>query len=278
MHKMSPISSIPIALHIRAWRIPIDWTVRESCRPQLKDVDGRILDEGGIERVYCPRLANNRWGKIEPTEIENPLELRVQLFKMLNAGPREEAVLAFLNSVGAWRVIQEDRHESWTEGSHSDLMFGHRQITGMRALPLTLEDFRHDAKEWYGLLGVLHNPAKLKAEFRQPPPADARPSDLMMYSLRSHFANTLPVSLEWHGRDPYAVVETVTVWELMIAAAWADVVGRAEKQVCAYCKTRFTWHREKKYCSWDCGHYVAVRKYKRKIADQKRQEKVPSRR
>jgi hypothetical protein len=50
----------------------------------------------------------------------------------------------------------------------------------------------------------------------------------------------LPVSLGWQGKDPYAVIETISAWELMIAAAWSDVVSRAEEQVCARCGTRFT--------------------------------------
>ena len=137
-----------------------------------------------------------------------------------------------------------------------------------------MDDLRGDAELWYKRLGSLRYPAKLRAEFKKPPPTNARPSDLDAFASEAGFTNTLPVSMEWEGKDPYAVVETISGWELMVATAWADVVGKAEPQVCDQCGTRFTWPRKKKHCRWDCGHLRAVRTYKRKMALEKRKRKA----
>jgi hypothetical protein len=275
MQKMSPIPSVPIALRIRSARMPVTWTVRESYRPEVLAVDGRVIDKGGVERVFWPQV-EGKWDMVEVTEIEDPLDLRVQLFKMYNTNRTEAAALDFLNRVGAWRIVEDGgKQESWAEGTYANVTYRHREILDVRVMPLTLEDLLGDVKHWYKLSGALRNPTKLQAEFKQPPPTSARPYDLSMYALEARFSNTLPVSLEWHGKDPYAVVETITASELMIAAAWSDVLSRAEEQVCANvnCGTRFTWPRKKKYCRWECGHSVAVRNHKRKLADEKRRKK-----
>jgi len=278
MRKMSPLPAVSIAVRIRAWRIPVSWAVVESTRPELIDFDGRIVDKGGTERLFWPTVLRNRWNEIELLEIENPLDLRVKLFKVLNNNRSEDGALAFLNSVGAWDGRRLGHQ--WEDGTFVNISFGHRQVFGLRIIPFTLDGFFGDASRWYELLKALRNPKKLKIEFRSPPPADARPYDLAEYAGRASFDNTLPVSLEWQGKHPYAVIETITGCELMIAAAWTDVLSQSEDQVCAECKTRFSWPRKKKYCRWECGHLVAVRKYKRKLSrlKQKNKERLSNRR
>jgi hypothetical protein len=83
-----------------------------------------------------------------------------------------------------------------------------------------LDDLRQESKYWYRLLRALSNPQKLRSVFKQAPPPDARPHDHFSFSREAQFSNTLPVSLEWHGKDPYAVVEAITASELLVAAAW----------------------------------------------------------
>jgi len=262
MQKMSPI---PIAINIRAGRIPVNWTVREHPNP---------LD-GAVERVFWPQADATSWGDAEIAEIEDPLDLRNQIFRTFNTNWTEDSALDLLNRVGAWRIMQNgDRQEEWAKGMYANVAFGHRQAIGVRVEVMTLAEMRRDTDRWYRLLSSLQNPTRLRTEYRQPPPAKARPHDHYSFATEAHFSNTLSVSLEWHGKDPYAVVETITAWELMIAAAWADVVGRAEEQVCARCGTRFTWPRKKKHCRWECGHLVAVRKYKRKRALERQKNKA----
>jgi hypothetical protein len=250
---MKNMSPIPIALHIRAARIPVRWAARVS-------IEG--------ERVFWPQVETTKWGTVELSEIEDPLDRRIQLFRVFNTTRTEAAALDFLHHIGAWRIVGDNTREEWAEGTYANVAYRHRHAVGLRVLPTTLADLLRETGRWYKLMGI-RNPKKLEAEFKQPPPAEGRTSDLNLFALEAQLTNTLPVSLEWHGKDPYAVIETISAWELMTAAAWADVVGRAEEQVCATCGTRFTWHRKRKHCQWQCGHLTAVRKYKRKKAEEK---------
>jgi hypothetical protein len=271
MHKMSPIPTVPIALHIRAARIPIRWTVRDHELHELRAADGRVISKGRIERVFWPQVETTKWGDVELTEIADPLEFRIQLFRFFNISKTEAAALDFLQDIGAWRIVSEPNREEWAKGAYANVTYGHRQGVGLRMLPTTLPEILQATEGWYKLLGN-HNPKKLETQFKPPPPPDARPYDRDFFAIEAQFVNTLPVSLEWRGKDPYAVIETISAWELMIAAAWSDVVSRAEKQVCARCGTRFTWPRKKKHCRWECGHLAAVGRYKRKKALEKKKQ------
>jgi hypothetical protein len=269
MQNMSPI---PIALRIKAARIPVHWTVRVSTSPELLDADGETLYPEKKERVFWPQVEKTSWGDVELEEIEDPLLMRIRLLKLFHADRTEEAALQFLQTIGAWRVIQEEREESFAAGTYANITFGHRRLIGLRALPTTLDELLKETSHWYKLIGVKSR-EKLEAHYSQPPANSTRPWDRDWFAINASFANTLPVSLEWRGKDPYAVIETVSAWELMEAAAWADAVSRADEQVCAKCATRFTWPRKKKYCTWECGHLIAVQKYKRKRAALKAQKK-----
>src|SRR5689334_11123186 len=97
MQKMSPIPSVPIALRIRAARIPVKWTVREHTIIETVDFDGRVIQKGGIERVFWPQVDIAKWGDVETREIENPLDVRNQLFHLFNSDWTEAGVLAFLD-------------------------------------------------------------------------------------------------------------------------------------------------------------------------------------
>ena len=273
---MSPIPCIPIALRIRAGRIPVHWEIREHTIHEVRDVDGRVLTPGGIERVFWPQVQKTKWDDVEVDEVEDPLDLRNHLFHLFNAEWNELKVLAFLERVGAWRIVDDGdpRIDVWAQGTFTDIVFAHREATGIRVLPITLEELRQETEYWYRLLGSLGNHSKLRSAFKQAPPRDARPLDHLLFTGHTRFSNTLQVSLEWHGKDPYAVVETITANELLIAAAWADVAGRAERQVCARCATRFTWPRKKKHCRWECGHLDAVKRYKRKRTLENRKAKA----
>lgn len=275
MQKMSPIPSVALALHIRSARIPVHWTVRVSHEPEMRDFDGRVIAEAKTERVFWPQVETTNWGDVVLAEVEDALDLRNELFKMFNTNRTEEAALRFLNRVGAWRVEEGGDPKTWTwaQGTFANVTFGHRLAIGIRVVPSTLSEMLQYTEHWYRQVGILRNPTKLKAEYREAPPADGRATDQHRFASEAYFMNTLPVSLEWHGKDPYAVIETISAWELMVAVAWSDVVSRAEEQVCARCGTRFTWPRKKKYCQWECGHLVAVRKHKKKKALEKQTEK-----
>jgi hypothetical protein len=236
MQKMSPISTFEIALDIRAGRIPVRWTVRDSHRPEERDSSGRVIWKSEVERVFWPQVELNKWGEAVVAEIEGPLDLRAHLFKAVNTNWSEKAVLAFLDRAGAWRILPAAREEEWAKGTYANVEFLHRYRTAVQILAVTVKELREEAEYWYRLLQCLGDPAKLKKAFRPPPGGEARISDVIMFGL--------------------------------------DVASHTGPQVCGHCMTRFASARKKKYCRPDCGHAVAVRNYKRKLALAKKGQRV----
>lgn len=275
---MSPISSVPVALRVRAGKIPVEWMIRELPVMEVRDVEGRVIQKEGVERVFCPVVKTTKWGWVQPEgvkEIEGPLELRNELLRMFHTDWNEGAVLSFLERVGAWKLYDSQERGPDKRTFVSNVTFRHRQVLGGRVPEVSMSDLQAEVKHWHRLLDSLHSPVKVQKVFKQPPPATARPHDHFSFAMEASFVNTLPVSLEWERGNPYAVIETITGWELMVAAAWSDAVSHAKKQVCARsgCTTPFTWPRKKKYCRWECGHLEAVKRYKRKKALE-RQRKI----
>jgi len=267
MQNMSPMPPFAIALEIRAGRVPVQWTARDHHVEEVRDIDGRVLTKGGTERVLWPKVETTKWGDTVMQEIEDPSDIRAALFHSLNTKWTESGALSILNRLGAWQVWNEDGQEQdWQKGTFARIAYRHRAEIKVRVLPVELDDMRRTTQYWYDLLGSPKNSAKLKAAFRQPPREDATPAEQHSFAWEAKFTNTLPVSLEWVGREPRAVIETICASEILAAAAWADVAAGVPTQVCQRCNTRFSCKRKKKYCRWECGHAEAVMNYKRKRA------------
>ena len=270
MQKMSPIPPFAIALDIHAGRIPVHWTARDHQVEEVRDVEGRVLTKGGTERVFWPEVETTKSGDTAMQEIEDPSDFRAALFHALNTKWSESAALSILNRVGAWQIWTEDGGErEWQKGGFARIAYRHRSEIMVRVLPVELESMQRSTQYWYDLLSSPDKPkdARLKAALRQPPRADATPAELHFFALDAKFTNTLPVSLEWGGWGPRAVIETICASELLVAAAWADAAGGITSQVCQRCLTRFSSPRTKKYCRGECGHAEAVMNYKRRIAN-----------
>jgi len=237
------MSPIPITITIRAGRIPVRWEVRPT-------VQG--------ERVFWPQVIEGE----DTVEIEDPLDLRKQLFRAFHTHTwNENAALAFLNRAGAWIAGPAVGREEWAEGTYTNVVFGRHDEINWRVRPVTLEEMRRDIKYWYELQyarRVLPKPTS-------PRPSDVNSFERLAFAADARLHNTLPVSLEW-GKDTHAITETITVEQLLIACAWLDAAGDLDLQICAKCSTRFMWQRKRKYCLGNCAHLVAVRKHKRKLA------------
>jgi hypothetical protein len=267
MQNMSPIQTFSIALEIRAGRIPVRWTARDHHVTEVQDANGRVLMKGGTERVLWPEVETTKWGDTAIQDIDDPSDIRAALFHALNTNWSEGTALALLNRVGAWRIgIEDGTEQEWQKGTFASVAYRHRSAFRVRVLPVELDDMRRTALYWYDLLGSPKDSAKQRAAFRHPPQADATPAQLHSFAWEARFTNTLPVSLEWSGKEPRAVIEPICGFEILAAAAWADVAARVPSQVCERCNTRFSCPRKKKYCRWECGHAVAVMNYKRKRA------------
>jgi hypothetical protein len=266
---MSPISTFSVAVEIRPGRIPVRWTVRDHHIDEVRNVDGRVIEKGRNERVFWPQVEATKRGDVKTHEIEDPTDLRAVLFKAFRTNWEEKSILAFLDRIGAWQVVTDDRRETWAKGRYANVAYRHRLLLNARVLPVTLHEVQRETDYWYQILGLLGNHAKLKEKVKSPPSDDARPCEHFAFAAEAQFSNTLPVSLEWYGREPRAVIAPITASELLAAAAWADIVGDTAAYVCAHCHTRFASPRKKKYCLGECGHNVAVRNYKRKCALEK---------
>ena len=242
----------------------MQWAVRELHHDQLLDHNGRVISPRRIERTFWPKVIKPAHVYPEIAEIEDALDCRAELFRLLNKNPTEGAALQFLERIGAWRIqkLESTSVHVWAKGTFVDIDFGHRFALGMHVAPLTLDEIISDASHWYKILSQGES-ARRKVFGKPPDPAKARPYDLSMFATEANVLNTLPVSIEWHGKDPHAVIETICGWEILTAAAWADVAGGLDVQICAECHTRFTSTRKKKHCMWSCGHRAAQREYKR---------------
>jgi len=234
------MSPIPIAIKIRSARIPVRWEIRVA-------TDG--------ERVFWPQVIANE--DTEEIENESPLDLRARLFHTFNTDWNETTALAFLNLVGAWQTTAAGDREEWAQGTYTNVTFGHRDEIGLRVLPVTLEDMQTEIDFWYKLQSARPGPTRFGR---------------LAFAAEARAHNTLSVSLE-SGRDPHGVVDIITARELLVACSWLDAAGGSNLYICAECATRFRSRHKKKYCRWECGHLVAVRKYKRKLALEKRKQK-----
>lgn len=229
---------IPISAELRFLKIPTHWVQRTG------GMSGVVMLVPEVDQDYSNR-------KLAP--ITDPWELRNQFLKMKHS---EAAALEFLNQVGVWKSV-EDLHASKAAGGVLlSGAFGYRYFIG-RALPLTLEDLWRDQEHWGKLL---RNPAKLRGEFRPPPDNSARPIDKLSFAMDARLMNTLPFHLESKGTYSHAVIQPSTGHELMIATAQIDLISGAAFHVCQRldCGIPFSG-RKRKYCSWYCGHIVAVR-------------------
>jgi hypothetical protein len=197
------------------------------------------------ERVFWPQVIANE--DTEEIENESPLDLRARLFHTFNTDWNEGTALAFLNRVGAWQTTTVG---GTTPDVPVNVVFGHRDEIGLHVLPVTLEEMHTEIDFWYKV-------------------QSARPSltnyGRLAFAAEARAHNTLSVSLE-SGRDPHGVVDTITARELLVACSWLDAAGGSDLYICAECATRFRSRHKKKYCRWECGHVVAVKNYKRKLA------------
>ena len=263
---MSPISTFSVAIDIQAGRIPVQWTVRDHELHEVGEVraDGVQVLTKATERVFWPQVRSDP--AVPLSDIDNPPALIAYLFRSLNTNWTEAAALAFLDAVGAWQITPAGTQESWAKGTYANVTYRHRH-EHVRVVPITMDHFESVVSYWYRLAGLLGNPAKLKREFKLPG-ADAKPGDDWLFAMKAKFSNTLPVSLEWSGKDPRGVIEPITGAEILAAYMWSNVAVGAGQQTCAYCHTRFLDSRKRKSCpDGKCARRAAQRNQKGRYAE-----------
>lgn len=232
------MSRIPIRVELRFQPLPAHWTRRKE----------RLSGE----YVLVPELDYSPEAKCTP--VADPMQLCNRFLKL----KRDEAsALEFLNEIGVWQAAEDPQAKS--------IFVGHRWFHD-RPLPLTLEELWEEQEHWRELL---RNQAKLRKAFR-PPGESERPFDKLSFAVESRFGNTLPVHLEWKHNRPQAALQPVTGSELLQSLAWQQVVNESALQMCQHCGKYFPHPWKKMYCTPNCAHAAAVRRWRKKKALRKK--------
>lgn len=216
--------------------------------------------------MLVPEIEQRRDYIANLAEIDDPSALRGEFLRLKHT---EAASLEFLAKVGVWNAVEDRNPPSWSQSMLMSGSFGYRYFNG-RALPLTLEELWRQQSDWRSLL---ENPDALRSQFSTPPPSEATPHEKLKFSVNSLAFNTLQIHVAWQKQtrrqengqkntavEPVAVLQTITGWEMLVATTHLDLLQRANFQRCqrSDCGIPFTG-RERKYCSWYCGHIVSVR-------------------
>lgn len=86
----------------------------------------------------------------------------------------------------------------------------------------------------------------------------------------------LPISFEWNGETPSAVIQTSKTLEAIIATIQLDKLQGSTFRICARADCNNppfkVESRHKIYCSFDCAHLVAVRNSRAREARKTRQQ------
>lgn len=221
------------------------------------------MEEGDFELL--PEVDQSPERKLTQI-LDDPRDLRTEFLKLPHT---EKAALIFLNKIGVWDTYTSRTITS--EGSRIgsafpdwelDGAFGHRYLRKQSVLPLELKELWQEQKRWKRLL---RDPDALRRQFTTPPRHDdARAADREAFAMHTKLENTLEIHLECKkGQHPLAIVQPLTLHELLIATAWLDVIQQEKVQVCQRkdCGLPFTG-RVQRYCSPSCAHLMAVRAFR----------------
>jgi hypothetical protein len=246
------MTRLHLATEVRFLRIDTTWTLREE------EVSGR--------RFAIPSIRRDKVGNVTTSNIDG-WEVRRRLQKLKDS---EQAVLDFLHEVGVWSaVVDPAASEAMFGGKLLSGPIGSRYLSG-RAVPLEVDMLWR----WKNHFSDI---SSIKRQFGPPPVPNARPIDKLKFAVERHFLNELPLHIEWRRSKPFAVIETITAMELLIATTNLDMLRGGKWKVCELdtCRMPFpvlTEH-DKKYCSWDCAHVMSSRKSRRRKKKDKKNAK-----
>jgi hypothetical protein len=230
---------VQLSVEISFLRIPTEWSLEQ-------DTQGRWVAVPAVSQATSVKVSEiDGWG------------LR-RRFLRLKPGDRE-AALQFLQGVGVWRA-QSAPGASLEEGNALvSGAFGARAFNG-RAISVPLHDLLRQQQWW---LKTLRDPAALKARFGTPPAPSAKSIQKLFSALQTATMNELPMHIEWKRGGAFAVVETITGWEMLVATIHLDLLRHADFKSCARADCgipfpRLSGHNQI-YCSPECAHVVAQR-------------------
>jgi hypothetical protein len=241
---------IRLLVEIAFLRIPTEWSLEQ-------DNQGHWLAVPAVSQATSAKILEiDGWG------------LR-RRFLRLKPGDQEGA-LEFLRGVGVWQA-ESAPAASLEEGNKLvSGAFGARAFNG-RALSVPLDDFWRNQQWWRK---TLRAPAALKARYGPPPGPSAKSIQKLHFALQTARMNELPLHIEWKRGGAFAVVETITGWEMMVATTHLDLLRHAVFKICARADCTIPFARasghNQIYCSPECAHVVA----QRALRERKKREKT----
>jgi hypothetical protein len=243
---------IRLAIEIAFLRIPTEWTLE-------KDPQGRWVAVPAVTQVTSAKVTEiDGWG------------LR-RRFLQLKPGDWK-AALGFLQKVGVWHAEADPRASLEQGNKLVSGAFGARAFNG-RALSFTLDDLWRQQQWW---LKALRDPQALKTKFGAPPAPEAKSIQKLSFALQTLRLNELPMHIEWKRGGAFAVVETITGWEMLVATTHMGLLRHAKFESCARADCGIPFPRlsdhNQLYCSPECAHVVAQRALRKR---KKREEELP---
>jgi hypothetical protein len=230
---------VKLSAEIGFLRIPTEWSLEQD--PQDRWVAVPAVSQATSVKIF----EIDGWG------------LR-RRFLRLEPGDRK-AALQFLQGVGVWRA-EPAPGASLEEGNKLvSGAFGARVFNG-RALAVPLQGLWRQQQWW---LKTLRDPGALKKRFGTPPPSGAKSIQRLAFGLQTSRMNELPMHIEWKRGCAFAVVETITGWEMLVATTHLDLLRHADFESCARADCGIPFARlsdhNQIYCSTECAHVVAQR-------------------
>jgi len=230
---------IQLSVEIAFLRIPTEWTVE-------KDPQGRPVAMPAVTQVTSAKVTEiDGWG------------LRRRFLRLKRGNWK--AALQFLQDVGVWQAEPDPKASLEAGNKLVSGAFGARAFNG-RALPVPL-DVLWQKQQWW--LKTLRDPAALKKGFGPPPAASAKSIQKLFFGLQTRMMNEFPMHIEWKRGGAFAVVETITGWEMLVATTHLGLLRHADFNSCARRDCGIPFPRRSGhnqiYCSTECAHVVAQR-------------------
>jgi hypothetical protein len=242
---MAHILNIPTRL--RFWRVPVEWTMLRS--------DFATRFTGSIQRT------------VEPREIDGERYWR-DFFKLPEGD--DLALFAFFGEVGLWECDPPAAFVHHRDHRYIPFQVGGRFFSSyIPAIdPTEVWRFRKN------LMGSLPNRERFIKEFAASSPLSSEETDAMRDLLYNQFF----MRFELDGKEPCAVVNTISLREMILAINYRDFARGARYQLCKRidCPEGKVFvaegKRQRKYCSQYCGHLVSKREGDKRRAEEKEKQ------
>jgi hypothetical protein len=229
--------AINVPTQLRHWRVPVRW---ELYKDEFSTRFRGIVATG-----------------VAPIELDGP-----QCWEEFFTLPEDDSALfGFLNKVGLWKSDPPAAFIHHQSDEYKPVEVGGRFVMSYipTITPEEIWSFRERLRD--ALPNRKKFIEKFAAPLKTPKPGHAR-QDLLY--------NQFFVRFELSGKDPAAVISTVSLREMILAINYHDFARGARYQICARkdCPHPFfrnaTGDPRKIYCSQDCGHLVSVRNSRKK--------------